>query len=309
VLRIEHIGDIIFDLIDSDIAFNNLHDSCVFYFKRSYCPISHANFKKICPLGLNYEARSKQISFNAIIRATRLSRSPTALARSLCRAFHLPKPEIFDPTARTQAPLTFAEIPRVLFIARSWDPVGSAKSEREVREINAINEMRADCVRKLRAAFGDRFTGGMIRGAHANKHFPDCLTPADLPTDRAFFLRFVDEHQIFVATAGLHNSTGWKFDEFPANGRAFVTENMRFSAPGPLQAGVNYMAFETSDECIAQCHYLVPDPHASRAMMIAIRTYFFGYAAPASIVRNALYIVAQEIQYRPSHTLQARQRL
>lgn len=296
IVRVPGIGDVIFDVNDGDIVFKNLYDSSFLYFKRSYCPVSHASFHKMLPLGLNYEARSPGISISAINRALRLSRSSVAMVRSLCRAFHLPRPHILEPKARTVTPIDFRENPRVLFLARTWDPNDMDGPEQEVRQKIAINEMRADCVRRLRSALGDRFTGGIIRSNHAENYCSDCLVPTDLRTDRRSFLRLVETHQICVTTTGQHDSIGWKLAEFLAKGRAVVSEKMRFTVPGPFSEGVNYLSFATGEECVDSCLSLIGDSEARRQMMIANRAYFLGYVSPDSIVRNALDMVAAASQ-------------
>jgi hypothetical protein len=211
----------------------------------------------------------------------------------------LPKPYILDPSAGFSKPINFGEPPLILFLAAYWDPDGFAakgqtRSEKIQRftSIEHINKMRAECVRRLRTAFSQQFTGGIIRDAQAEQYCPDCLTPVGLETDRRSFLRLVERHQICVASSGLHDSTGWKIAEFTAKGRAIVTEQMRFVAPRPFAENIHYLGFRTSDECVDQCAALMRDDEKRCRMMIANRAYYLGYVLPESLVRNALEIVA-----------------
>jgi hypothetical protein len=296
VLRIQGIGDIVFDSNDGDGILHKLYDACFLYFKRSYCPNTHASFTRMHPLGLNYEARAPFISLSALYRAVALSKTGSEGIRSLLRALRLPKPYILDPNAGTGEEINFEAPPSVLFLARTWDPARTRTEHRTHYE--SINEMRAECVRRLRDAFGQQFTGGVIRTAHAAQFCPDCLTQVDLKTDRRSFLGLAERHQICVASRGLHDSMGWKVAEFVAKGRAVVTEKMRFVAPGPFSEAINYLSFRTSDECVEQCANLMRNDELRFRMMIANRAYFLGYVLPESLVRNALHVVALAVRQR-----------
>lgn len=286
VMRLDGVGDVVFDLNDSDIVFENLHDACIVYFKRSFCRSAHARFPKIRPLGLNYEARPPFLSASALYRSIVLSKSAVSRVRGVLRVFGLPRPYTFSPNKDRQARISLPAPPRILFLARTWDPCEFDAQYH--RHLDAINAMRADCVRELRRTFGDSFTGGLLASPHAKRHFPDCVTPATLRTDRRSFLRLVDTHQICVATSGLHDSTGWKFAEFVAKGRAIVAEAMRFQVPGPMSEGTNYLAFDSAASCVEKCAVLMRDAEYRYEMMSANRAYYNGYVTPEALVRNAI---------------------
>jgi hypothetical protein len=290
VCSIEHIGDVAFDLSDGGIVVEPIYERSFLYFKRSYSMALHGSRNRLLPLGLNYEAQSPLNSISsAISRAVRLYRSPRTTGRALCRALHLPYPPILD--AKHGGPLTLDQDPRVLFVARLYDPQIQGSSAEQRSQIHSLNEMRANCVRTLRREFSDVFTGGLISDAFAQKHYPDCVVPRSFPTDRRSFLRLIEGNHICVATTGLFDSIGWKFAEYLALGRAVVSETLHFSVPGPFSEGVNYLTFSSADECARQCRLLRSDAMTLRRMMIANRAYYLGYVEPEAIVRNALQIV------------------
>lgn len=295
VCRIEGMGDVAFDLSDGDVVEDSICDRTFLYFKRSYDERVHGSNPKILPLGLNYEARSPLRSFvSALTRAIRLRRSMRSTGRSICRALHFSYPHMLD--ARSGYCLTPAEDLNVLFMARVYDPQEQGSSPAERSEINALNDMRADCVLRLRRELGTAFTGGLINDSFASRHYSDCTVGAEFPTDRRSFLKLVDDHHICVATSGLFDSIGWKFAEYLAKGRAVVSERLRFSVPGPFSEGVNYLPFSTARECVEQCHALRADSARTRRMMVANRAYYLGFVEPEAIVWNAFQEVLAATQ-------------
>ncbi|MEH3148556.1 MAG: hypothetical protein PGN34_25280 [Methylobacterium frigidaeris] len=294
VMRLDDGKQIVFDLNDGDIVFENLYDSCFLYFKRSYCGKAHAQRSRMLPLGLNYEARPPFLSLSAIARSIILSKNPVSRARGVLRVLGLPRPYTYDPGKDRHLKVLVASVPRVLFLARTWDP--AEFDPKYHSHLTRINSQRAACVRGLRRTFGDQFTGGLLPSPHARSMFPDCLVPDDWKTDRRSFLKLVDSHQICVSSSGLHDSTGWKFAEFVAKGRAIVTETMRFQVPGPMADGINYFSFTDTDECIDRCRALMDDPHLRYAMMSANRAYYDGYVAPEAMVRNAIGRICSGIE-------------
>lgn len=290
VCRIDDIGDVAFDLSDGDVVVEQIYENCFLYFKRSYSNSTHGCRKKLVPLGLNYEAQSPLKSFgSAFIRALQFHTSPRVTGRSICRALHLPYPHILS--TRTGGSLDAGRDHRVLFVTRVYDPIEQGSTSKERSEIASLNDVRAECVRKLRSEFGDAFTGGLIDDRFSRSFYGDCIVPPQILTDRGSFLKLICRHNVCVATTGLFGSIGWKFAEYLALGRAVVSEQLHYCVPGPFREGVNYLTFSTPMECAEQCRRLCTDPMKARQMMIANRAYYLGYVEPQAIVWNALQFV------------------
>ena len=62
------------------------------------------------------------------------------------------------------SPVCVSAEPKILFMARLWDPAGEFPgqlTEKMAQERHEINERRSACIRLLRREFGDRFFGGV----------------------------------------------------------------------------------------------------------------------------------------------------
>jgi hypothetical protein len=98
----------------------------------------------------------------------------------------------------------------------------------------------------------------------------------------------VDTCDVCIATRGLLDSTGWKFAEYLAKGRAIVSEPMRFEATGDLREGQNYITFSTPEECVNGVDRLLADSAYRNGMMAENQRYFSAYVRPEAIVMNSL---------------------
>ena len=165
--------------------------------------------------------------------------------------------------------------PKILFMARLWDPAGDFPGQLTAemqQERDEINRSRADCIRRLREAFGDRFYGGVASSAFAAREYADVvLDRPDLARKNAY-LAFMKQFDIQIATMGLHGSTGWKFAEYLAASKAIVSETLRYESAGGLTDGTHYLSFADADGCVRQVERLL-DANARRDMMQANHTY------------------------------------
>ena len=93
---------------------------------------------------------------------------------------------------------------------------------------------------------------------------------------------------VCVASAGLHGSTGGKFGEYAAAGRAIVSEPLRYTVPGPFAAGENYLEYTTPEECVEQVRFLLAHPEKIRAMQENNRAYTRDWLTPERLIRNTL---------------------
>lgn len=292
VADVEDIGRLVFDVHDSDVVHDTFLDGAVAYFKRGYDPALHGGNAKILPLGLNYFCTPEHIDMRGITRALALGEGAKVRLGNLLRQLRLPG--VYSQTAQELASTPIAlGIPRVLFFARLWEENGFVGiPEHEVAQRRAQNEIRIACVRELRRSFGDVVTSGILRSPLSRSVCPDALVDPSIQTDKTSYLDLVDRHQICIATQGLLGSTGWKFAEYVAKGRAIVCERMRFTVPGPFDEPTNYLSFASVEECCRNVERLLADHKLRSAMMDANRTYFAGHAEPSMQIWNAIARVA-----------------
>src|SRR5262249_46461396 len=109
-------------------------------------------------------------------------------------------------------------------------------------------------------------------------------------TSKHAYLKLLRTHEVCIATSGLHGSSGWKFAEYMAAGRAIVSEPLRHRIPGTFSPGSEYLSFEGVDDCVAAVARLLGDRALRESCMHAARRYFDEYVSPPVMVRRALGI-------------------
>ena len=272
---------------------------CHLYFKRSYEPArvaAHASSQKIVPLGLNYLVYAagdfwirralwslpRQPPFRPALRQWLRSSGPLSRIFNVDNGRSDSRVENFEGTPGVN------QNPRVQLFTRAWDPAHVSDNPAQVEARHAMNHMRAGCIRKLRLAFGDDFSGGFVPGQYARERFPDCLAPDARLTRKRAFIHLVHQTDICVTSLGLQDSNGFRLAEYVAAARAIVGERMRHSLPGDFEAGKNYLDFTTPDECVAAAQALFEDPARRYAMMQRNQDYYRAYIRPDALVWNTL---------------------
>jgi hypothetical protein len=291
-----------FDTHDSqEVALGEL-DECDFYFKRSCSPqlvstLPARQRGKVLALGLNYCVVPDGIDLLAAGRSLRAAASGDLRAAqtiraklSACRqALALPTPFGHDPRLSSmEQGVDFDAEPRVLFFVAAYDPYdGAARDEDKINERISINETRARCIKALRDALGDKFTGGFVPSVYARQHYAELVADPDATQPSQYFAA-VRTHPICVATTGLHGSIGWKLAEYVAFARAIVTEKLVYRVPGDFESGRNYLEFASPDECAAAALRLVGDHDLRQQLMCNNASYYQRHLRPDSLVKNAI---------------------
>jgi len=233
-----------------------------YYFKRSFNQEVEGNAPtgcKVFPLGLNYFIQSGlqgEISGN-VIRST---------------DFEYP-------------PILSAE-PRVLFITRLWNPDDTDQEHLKEERIR-LNQTRIVCIRACMKTFGKRFLGGLVQDKFSEAQAPDLILPKEL-TQKEKYVSNLHDHDICVATTGLHNSTGWKFAEYVASSRAIVSEPLHYEVPGNLVPNKNYLEFRNEEYLLSAIEYLITNPDKLQDMMRCNHQYYNDYLQPEKLVLNTL---------------------
>jgi hypothetical protein len=267
-------------------------DECDVYFKRSFHAPDHERLSpehrgRIRPFGLNYACRNPESS-RLVPRtfarqyALRGLRSPLKYARRFhadqqVMRQYLGSPDVADfeqpPEARVQ--------PTVLFQTRVWtrDDLGPD----DARE---VNDGRAAVVRALRAAFGERFVGGLVPTDYAKRHYPDLLTTH--ASRRRDYVAMSKRNLIGIYTRGLHHSLAFKLSEFLAASQCIVSEPLRNELAPPLVEGTHFLEFGTADECVEQCRALLDDPERAHAMRRANYACYLSEVEPSAHLMRCL---------------------
>lgn len=252
------------------------------YAKRSFVPPAVLGAAgSLVPLGLNMPFGINRPTVSDLARELQRRRTQ----RRTHGAIHRLAPR--DLGAR--APRPDAE-PSVVFLARLWDPDDpEVAGQHEVQlDRRRINEMRAQCVRQLRAAFGPRCVSGVARSEFALRHFGDVVVADERMTKRARFQRTLDRHPIAVATAGLHGSNGWKLAEYVSTSKAIVAERTDRLIPGGFGPDTNYLEFDDADGCVAAVERLLIDRATRVALMEANWDHWNQWLRPDRLVKRVL---------------------
>ena len=259
-------------------------DQADIYFKRSYSPQKNLELfpescHKIYPLGFNYHVTSPGTPFaEPLWKAA----AKQLLGRVPDRYY---TPDKFEGV--TVPP---KGAPRILFLTRLWDDQEPGLSEPVQQERIRINRMRIDIIRALKQRFGDSFTGGLNDTPLSRNLAPDLIVSPEL-TERKQYLRTLHAHDICIASTGLHESIGWKTGEYVAAAKAIVSEPLCYQVPGGFQEGTHYLAFNSTEECLAAVEALLDSPDKLLAMKKANEAYYHSHLRPDILVKNTLDIV------------------
>lgn len=289
-VRVDNRLELFYDVHDSGEVDESALARCDFYFKRSFSP-QWAGRGKVFPLGLNYHVfdvapdpfDGRRLSLEAgwserLVAALRY----TGLDRWL--------PLVYVPrVSNLQGQPDFTGEPRALFMTRAYAPE-AAPSPEKAAERERLNEMRAACIRALRAAFGARFDGGFEVEPFAQSHYADCLVSDERLARKRHYVKLLADYPIGVTTLGLHASNGWKLGEYVACARAIVTEKPVYQSPGPFVCGANYLEFTTPAECVAAVTQLFEQPALRFRLMTNNYRYYQAYLQPEALVLNSLAV-------------------
>ena len=281
-----------FDTHDGpDIATGEL-DDCDIYFKRSYLPSLIATLppeqrSRIEPLGLNYRVLPNSVDWFAARRGLALRDQP--VARALREALDAGNSFGYKPRlAKMESPPEPNAEPRVLFLAATYDPYDDpGRTQDKIEDRISVNETRASCIRLLKSALGERFTGGFARSPFARERYPDLIVPDDA-TAQASYIATMRSHPICVATTGLHGSIGWKLAEYVAFSKAIMTETLLYAVPGDFGPGRNYLEFASPEDCAAAAVRLVEQSDLRERLMLNNAAYYRACVRPDALVANAL---------------------
>ncbi|WP_405420015.1 hypothetical protein [Marinobacter flavimaris] len=292
----------IFDMQDAgDIGLPESLDKCDLYYKRSYNENFHENLNddqrsKIRPFGFNYQVARK----NRWLLINRLLMEFVARPFNPFKSknnFHLHNvKELIDlnfsqrkkimPDHKELRPEVSDKKYSVLFICRLWDPEGLSEENRE--DARKVNESRIEIIRDLGARLGDRFLGGIQRTQYAEKQVPDLIIKDKKFTSRDNYLKLVRQSEIVISSSGLLGSTGWKFGEYVALGKAIISEPLQSEVPGGFNVGTHYLEFHTPSQCVKIVDQLLGDGELRQKLEDNVSKYFWEYLEPENLMRDII---------------------
>lgn len=255
---------------------------CDFYFKRSYTMdllryCSEA--RKVYPLGLNY-------SFNIegnFLKGVREILIELVRKNPLLSQYY--KKTVFHEQEFEYYPIKHQNT-KILFLARLWNP-NNVVSDRLKIERREINQSRIELIKACRKQFGDSFFGGLHGDDYSRKIAKELVIDPKF-TRKERFLSLIKQHNICIATTGLHGSIGWKFGEYIAASRAIITEPLRYELPGVFEDVFNYRSYINEKGCVCSIEHLLNNPGEVSAMMERNYNYYNNYVRSDKLVLNTL---------------------
>jgi hypothetical protein len=161
-------------------------------------------------------------------------------------------------------------------------------------EIENINNFRIKCIRACRKEFGELFLGGLQRDGYSLSAAKDMVVPLHI-TEKKTFIDTIKDHNICIATTGLHDSIGWKFGEYVAASRAIVSEPLKYSVPGEFEIEKNYLVFNNEYELLEKIYILLNDKEKLLEIMNNNYHYYNNYLKPEMLVLNTLLKISQHL--------------
>lgn len=284
-----------YDTYDGCNLYNDALEVADVYFKRSYLQsaIPESCKYRVFPLGLNYELYTGKLERHELarvfLRKSVLNKFPNELIKCIAEFSWLS----FLPTTMNMYSLPEPnQEPRVLFMARAWDPAGELpglSAERKEERVR-INETRARCIELLRKELGRFFHGGFAQTNYAVENFKELLLESASISGKKQYISLLRQHPICIATTGLHGSIGWKMGEYVAFSKSIVSERLNFLVPGEFSKNRNYLEFDTAERCLQQTMKLVEDRQMRLELMENNWSYYRSYLMPDRLIKRTLDI-------------------
>jgi len=292
--------NLIYDMSDHAEISATALDSCDFYFKRSFCRLTvekadHHHQSKIFPLCMNYPVFPDWIDSFALRRSVALFPGKNRF-HQLIRVFDINNKLTCIPRLlHAEAPPSLDENPRIFFLTRAWNPEETeSRNDPESKDFGALNELRAECIRKLKTTFSGQFVGGFTHTDYGAEHYPELILRDKSISKRRNYLRILRSCPICISTEGLHGCNPWKIGEYISLSKAIVAEPLNHQVPGNFEKGTHFLEFQTADECVSAVRRLVQDPSLRHQMMAANYRYYQAYLRPDSLVMNSILAAAMK---------------
>ena len=172
---------------------------------------------------------------------------------------------------------------KILFCTRLWE------------NQDEINDTRIRLIRRLKKDFKSDVISGVKDTPLARKSCKDLILP-DQVANRKNFINLINCSSVCITSTGLDRSIGWRMGEFVSAGKAILSEPLHFSVPGDFQEGKNYLSFNSVDEAIEKCNYLLSLDDKRHTMEMENLHYYFHYLKPDVLIFNTLKQTLSQFQ-------------
>lgn len=275
--------------IEDNLSYFNKNIKADFYFKRSYNKQVFDNAPQNCkvyPLGLNYPIEPQD----------KLSSSVKEMTIDLLKKNYLTS-KFYKKFSFYKTDFEYYPIPnklnKILFVTQLYNPEQTSLDHLKA-ERSLMNQNRINCIKSCQKIFGKQFSGGLVANDYTLKHAKDLIIPSVF-SKKEIFLNSIKNHDICIATTGLHDSIGWKFGEYVAASRAIVTEPLLYELPGEFVINKNYLNYNNENQLIKNINTLLENKDKLFEMMNNNFKYYNNYLSPEKLVLNTLIKVYQNI--------------
>ena len=179
---------------------------------------------------------------------------------------------------------------KVIFRARLWDPANNNENwKKEERKI--LNSERILLNRKLRRKYGDDFIGGINDDRYSRIECPDLILNKT-EYKKSQYLKRLKSAGVGIVNQGLENSIGWKMAEYICFSLAVVTNPIsQFKLLGEFKEGINYLSYQSLEECLSKTEFLYQNEHFRNKMQEANNQYYHKNVMPGVKLRQIFQLI------------------
>lgn len=292
IIQVEYNGQILmYDTEDG--YFDEMHyylSYCDFYFKRSFSDeknrilLTEEEQRKIYPLGLNYEVFSKYNPYADFDKDV----------KQKIKCLFGKKSHKYFTSDKFEGQVQYKDCDlKIIFYTRLWEQDPRLSKEKNDERVY-INNTRIEIIKRLKEEYGNLFIGGLFSNSLAQRIAPD-LVLSRYDTEKFRYLKLLHNSDIAIGSMGLHESIGWKTAEYVAAGKAIVNESLHYDIPGSFEANVNYLEFQTVNQCIDAVKWLMDNPMETYKMKCMNLLYYNMYMKPEIMIRRTLDVVDSKL--------------
>lgn len=292
-------------LFDTDDPHYLIQDNLIlrdvdFYFKRSFIKGGYSSSDlsfKVYPLGFNYAVYGKNnFIFQRLFSEKGWKKKIEILARNnyyLGAFFRLNTSSWNCLDSKINIPPNFNYAKQqILFMTRIW-PEERARNQEIKEKRQHLNYFRTEIIRQLKKEFKENFFGGLFIDGFSKKQYPDCLLPSNEVAKKNNYFKLLKDFPICITSNGKY-AAGWSVGEYISFSKAIVADKINDDIPGDFINGKNYFEFETVEQCIKACNYLMERPDICFQMAVENYRYYHSYLKPESMIINVLNTVLSD---------------
>ena len=102
-----------------------------------------------------------------------------------------------------------------------------------------------------------------------------------ISSNRSQYLEESKSAGIGISTTGLHGSVPWKLFEYFAGSKVVISQRNDTVLRFPLRDGIDYLAFDTVDQALAQCESVLSDSEKFNTLRVGASDYYANTLRPS----------------------------